>query len=272
MYYMYVVRCADSTLYTGITTGVTARIHAHNTSLRGAKYTRSRRPVTLLYTKEYRTKSAALKAEYAFKHLSRKEKIKAIDMANQKKDPDMIAFRTPKVFLTWLKKNYSREEGIWLRFFKKDSGVKSITYAEALDEALCYGWIDGQVKKYDADSWIQKFTPRRMKSLWSQKNREHVARLVREKRMMPPGLAVVEAAKADGRWDNAYASPSAAAVPEYFLNTLKKNAKARAFFETLNKTNRYAIIWRLETAKKEETRVRRMVKIIRMLEDGRKFH
>jgi uncharacterized protein YdeI (YjbR/CyaY-like superfamily) len=183
-----------------------------------------------------------------------------------------ISFKPQNAFLAWIKKHYTREEGIWLHLFKKDSGVVSINRQDALDIALCYGWIDGQAKPYDDISWLQKYTPRRAKSIWSKINRDHIARLTKEGKMHTAGIAAVEAAKKDGRWDQAYSAPSAAVVPDYFLKELKKNKKASVFFETLNKTNRYAIIWRLETAKKEETRQRRMVAIIRMLEEGKKFH
>lgn len=185
---------------------------------------------------------------------------------------ETLSFPTPKSFQTWLSKNHYRTEGIWLRIFKKGSGELSVTYAEALDEALCYGWIDGLKKTYDEVSWIQKFTPRRPKSVWSKINIGHVERLTREGRMKPAGLEKVEAAKADGRWAAAYDSPARGEVPEDFLKELAKNKKALAFFETLNKANRYAIIWRLQTAKKPETRERRMKAILEMLGRGEKFH
>lgn len=181
-------------------------------------------------------------------------------------------FSTPKAFETWLKKNHGTSKGVWLRFFKKDSGKKSFHYAEALDTALCFGWIDSQAKTYDADSYIQKFTPRGGKSIWSKRNREHVARLIKEKRMMSAGLAQVEAAKQDGRWDGAYDSPKNMQIPTDFLKELKKDKKAYAFFKTLNRANTYAIAWRLQTAKKPETRAKRMQAILAMLKKGEKFH
>jgi uncharacterized protein YdeI (YjbR/CyaY-like superfamily) len=182
------------------------------------------------------------------------------------------AFESQKDWQRWLAKNYSKSNGIWLRFFKKDSGVKSIRYDEALDEALCYGWIDGQLKKYDEKSYIQKFTPRRPKSIWSKRNREHVARLISLGKMREAGLKEIEAAKADGRWEQAYDSPSAMKVPEDFMKELSKNKKAKMFFESLNKANTYAILWRLQTAKKPETREKRMKAILEMLKEGKKFH
>lgn len=173
---------------------------------------------------------------------------------------------------SWLVKNHADSNGVWLQFYKKASGKKSFAYAEALDEALCFGWIDSQVKTHDADSYKQKFTPRRKKSIWSKRNKVHVARLTKEKRMTPAGLTEVEAAKKDGRWDDAYDSPSAMSVPDYFLKELKRDKKAYAFFKTLNKANTYAIAWRLQTAKKPETRAARMEKLLSMLKRGEKLH
>jgi uncharacterized protein YdeI (YjbR/CyaY-like superfamily) len=184
----------------------------------------------------------------------------------------VISFTSPAEWDAWLTENYARLNGVWLRIFKKDSGHKTISYAEALDEALCHGWIDGQKKSHDAASWLQKFTPRRPKSVWSKINTGHVARLHKLKKMKSAGLAAVEAAKNDGRWAAAYDSPGNAAIPNDFLNQLGKNKKAKAFFETLNKTNLYSIAWRLQTAKKPETRERRMKAILAMLAKGEKFH
>lgn len=172
----------------------------------------------------------------------------------------------------WLAVNHGKCDGIWLRLFKKDSGRATVTYAEALDQALCFGWIDGQVKSLDELSWIQKFTPRRARSGWSKRNTEHVERLTKAGLMMPAGLLAVEAAKADGRWKSAYESPKNAKPPEDFLRALGKNRKAKVFFETLNRANVYAIVYRLQTAKKPETRARRMEIILAMLAKGGKFH
>ena len=150
--------------------------------------------------------------------------------------------------------------------------MKSITYAEALDEALCFGWIDGQLKTCDTKSWLQKFTPRRSKSIWSKRNREHVARLIKEKRMTAAGLKEIELAKKDGRWEGAYDSPKNMQVPADFLRELKKDKNAYAFFQTLNKANTSAIAWRLQTAKKPETREKRMQAVLQMLGQGKKLH
>ncbi len=187
-------------------------------------------------------------------------------------EPQILSFKTPKEFEKWLAKNHAIPNGIWLRLFKKDSGEKTITYSEALDEALCYGWIDGQVKKYDDNSWIQKFTPRKPKSIWSKRNTNHIGRLISLEKMKPSGLAEVDKAKADGRWDKAYDSPSEMAIPDYFIKELSKNKKRKDFFESLNKANKYSIAWRLQTAKKPETREKRMKAILEMLSKGQKFH
>src|ERR1700676_5231205 len=165
---------------------------------------------------------------------------------------EILTFKSPSAFRNWLEKNHAATEGIWLRVFKKDSREQSITYGEALDQALCYGWIDGQKKAYDDHSWLQKFTPRRPKSGWSKMNTRHAERLIESEKMAPAGLKEVEAAKRDGRWKAAY--------------------EAKAFFETLNKTNLYSIAYRLQTAKKPETREKRMKAIIAMLARGEKFH
>src|SRR5208282_5880283 len=144
---------------------------------------------------------------------------------------------------------HASSDGIWLRFFKKLSGEKSVTRAEAIDQALCHGWIDGQAKPFDELSWLQKFTPRRSRSGWSKLNTQHVERLVKAGAMTAAGMKAVETAKADGRWDAAYASPRNATPPDDFLKALAKNKKAKAFFETLNRANIYSIVYRLQTAK-----------------------
>lgn len=182
------------------------------------------------------------------------------------------SFKTTDQWRKWLEKNHSKSEGVNLKFFKKDSGHKTITHAEALDEALCYGWIDGQANSFDEKSWLQKFTPRRSKSIWSKKNTENVERLIQADRMQKAGMAEMEAAKADGRWNKAYDSPKNMNVPEDFLKELSKNKKARIFYESLNRANLYSIHWRLQTAKKPETRQKRMQMILQMLERGEKFH
>ena len=183
-----------------------------------------------------------------------------------------LHFETSADFRHWLEKNHAESEGIWLRIFKRDSLEKSLTYAEALDQALCHGWIDGQKKAHDELSWLQKFTPRRPKSAWSKINTQHVERLIKTGTMTAAGMEAVEAAKADGRWEAAYASSGSASPPEDFLKELSKNKKAEAFFKTLNKANVYSIVYRLETAKKPETREKRMKMILVMMEQGKAFH
>jgi uncharacterized protein YdeI (YjbR/CyaY-like superfamily) len=183
-----------------------------------------------------------------------------------------LSFKSSALFRSWLEKNHAASDGIWLRIFKKDSGKQSITYAEALDQALCHGWIDGQRKTHDDVSFIQKFTPRRAKSGWSKLNTQHAERLIESGHMTDAGLRAIEAAKADGRWQAAYDSPRNAAPPEDFLKRLARDKKAKAFFETLNRANIYAIFYRLQTAKKPETREKRMKLILEMMARGEKFH
>jgi uncharacterized protein YdeI (YjbR/CyaY-like superfamily) len=187
-------------------------------------------------------------------------------------DLEVRAFRSSRAFNTWLAKNHARSLGIWLRFFKKGSGITSVTYAQALDEALCYGWIDGQTKSLDDQSWLQRFTPRRSRSVWSKRNVANVDRLTEQGRMKPAGLKQVETAKADGRWIAAYDSPRAMTPPEDLLQALAKLPKALAFYNSLNRANTYAIVWRLQTARKPETRQRRLTAILDMLRKGEKFH
>lgn len=189
-----------------------------------------------------------------------------------KPEQPVIAFASASAFRRWLKANHAAHHGIWMRIAKKDSGLASVTYAEALDEALCHGWIDGQKQSHDATAWLQKFTRRGPRSVWSQINVGHVGRLTREGRTQPAGQAAVDAAKADGRWAQAYGSSRAAEMPADFLAALAKHAKAQAFFGTLNKANRYAIFFHLTTAKKPETRARRLAKFLAMLKRGEKLH
>jgi uncharacterized protein YdeI (YjbR/CyaY-like superfamily) len=191
---------------------------------------------------------------------------------NTGNDRQVHSFTSSKEWRKWLAEHHAQSNGVWLRFFKKDSGKKTFVYAEALEEALCYGWIDGQVNKYDAESYIQKFTPRRARSTWSKRNTSIVERLLQEGRMETAGMQQVELARADGRWQQAYDSPKNMKVPEDFLEQLSTNKKAKAFFDGLNKANQYAIAWRLQTAKKPETRKKRMKEILKMMRDGKKFH
>ncbi|HSW91251.1 MAG TPA: YdeI/OmpD-associated family protein [Candidatus Saccharimonadales bacterium] len=172
----------------------------------------------------------------------------------------------------WLEKHHEDTSGVWIKFAKKGSGITSLNYAQALDSALCYGWIDGQTKSIDDVYYLQKFTSRRAKSIWSKRNVGKVAELIKAGKMRPAGQAAIDAAKADGRWDKAYDSPSNATTPLDFQEALDQHPKAKAFYETLNKTNTYAFLWRIQTAKKAETRAKRIALSIEMLEDGKTFH
>ena len=189
-----------------------------------------------------------------------------------KPDDPIEFFAKPADFERWLKRNHSKASCIWVKFAKKKSGITSIDWDGAVDVALCYGWIDGQSKSLDETYNLQRFTPRGKRSKWSKLNRERVARLVKDGRMQPAGAAEVERAKADGRWDAAYDPPSTAAVPDDLAKTLAKSAKARKFFESLNSQNRYAILHRLQDAKKPETRARRLEKFVEMLKKGEKLY
>lgn len=181
-------------------------------------------------------------------------------------------FATPRAFEQWLSRNHAKAQGIRIQFARKASGIRSITYAQALDVALCYGWIDGQAKSIDADWYSQRFTPRRARSIWSKRNRDIVARLIREGRMQSAGQAEIDRAKADGRWDAAYDSPANAKVPPDLAAALRKSPNAKRFFEALDGQNRYAILYRLATAKRPETRARRLATFVEMLREGRKLH
>ncbi len=189
-----------------------------------------------------------------------------------KSDQPIIPFANTQIWEQWLEQNHLESNGIWIQFYKKNSGIASVTYAEALDVALCYGWIDAQLKSIDELSYKQHFTQRRPKSIWSKRNIEHIARLTKEGRMKPNGIKQVEAAKSDGRWEQAYDSPGKMVLPEEFITELTKDEKALAFYESLSKTNKYAIGWRIQTAKRPETKEKRMKEIIEMLRKGEKLH
>jgi uncharacterized protein YdeI (YjbR/CyaY-like superfamily) len=181
-------------------------------------------------------------------------------------------FRTRDDFATWLEKNHHRSSGIWARIARKGGGLKSMTYQEALEVALCYGWIDALKRPEDERAWLQRFVPRRPRSLWSKINREKALGLIERGEMRPAGHAEIERAKQDGRWDAAYDSPSRATVPAELETELARRPKAKRFFDGLDRINRYAIIWRVQTAKTPETRARRMAKLMEMLEKGETLH
>lgn len=172
----------------------------------------------------------------------------------------------------WLEASHQSSEGLWLKIAKKGSGVESIDYAEALELALCFGWIDSQKRGFDEAFFLQRFTPRRPRGKWSQINRAKAEALIAAGAMRPAGLAEVEAAKADGRWEAAYAGQRAATVPDDLKQELDRNEAAAEFFAELDSANRYAILYRLQEAKKPETRQRRLRKFVAMLERGEKIH
>ncbi len=184
----------------------------------------------------------------------------------------ILAFSSQQQFHDWLEANHDSVPGIWLRIYKKNSRVATVSNAEALQEVLCFGWIDGIRRAYDNESFIQSYTPRRAKSIWSKVNVEHVEKLIAEGLMQPAGLAVVEAAKKDGRWQKAYDSQKNMQVPDDFLLLLETNKAAKNFFESLNKQNKYAIAFRLHNAKKPETRLHRLELFFEMMKKGEKFH
>jgi uncharacterized protein YdeI (YjbR/CyaY-like superfamily) len=181
-------------------------------------------------------------------------------------------FRTAAEWEAWLARHHAAAPGLWLRLAKAGQGLRSVTYAEALEAALCYGWIDGQKKRYDAQSWLQKFTPRGPRSLWSQINREKAQALIASGRMQPAGLAAIERARQNGQWDAAYTSQKNTAVPDDLRSALAANPAAEAFFHTLNSANRYAILFRLQTAKQPATRARRLAQFVDMLARGEKLY
>ena len=187
-----------------------------------------------------------------------------------KPEYQILEFKNSTTLRAWLEANHALSDGLWLRMYKKASGITSVTYAEALDQALCYGWIDGQKKSYDEQSFLQKFTPRRARSTWSKRNIEHVSRLSDAGLMTVAGISEVDRAKMDGRWDNAYDPPANMVIPNDFIIELRKNKKASAFYDTLNKTSLFAIGFKLQTAKKPETKINRTIAIIKMLERGQK--
>jgi uncharacterized protein YdeI (YjbR/CyaY-like superfamily) len=181
-------------------------------------------------------------------------------------------FKTQKAWVTWLDKNHAKSTGVWLQIAKKTGNLKSVSYAEAVEVALCYGWIDGQGKGLDESAYLQKLTPRGPRSIWSKINRAKALELIKSGRMQPAGLAAIDRAKKNGQWDAAYDSHRTASVPDDLQAALDQNPKAKAFFATLDSANRYAILWRVQTAKKTETRARRIEQFVRMLENHEKIH
>ena len=187
-------------------------------------------------------------------------------------DLPILLFESLPELEVWLEANHAGSPGLWLKIAKKGSGVESVTYAQALELALCFGWIDSQKRGFDERHFLQRFTPRRPRGKWSLINREKAEALIASGAMRPTGLAEVETAKADGRWEAAYAGQRTAEVPKDMRRELDRSEAAREFFATLDSANRYAILYRLQEAKKPETRERRLRKYIAMLERGEKIH
>lgn len=183
-------------------------------------------------------------------------------------DPPVKSFASQETWERWLDRNHGNEEGVWLKVAKKSSGKRTVSVSEALEIALCYGWIDGQRKALDGDYFLQRFTPRRLRSRWSKINRDSATALIERGRMRPPGLAEVERAKADGRWAAAYDSPSRIQPTPELLAALEASPKAKALFEELDSQNRYAILYRVHDAKRPETRARRIERFVEMLSRG----
>jgi len=192
-------------------------------------------------------------------------------MAEIPDDLPILPFADAGAWDAWLVAN-AASKGLWLKIAKKDSGIATVTYAGALDVALCHGWIDGQKRSFDGDYFLQRFTPRRPKGLWSKINIGHAERLIAEGRMRAGGQREIDAAKADGRWDAAYDGARSMETPPELAAALAKNKKARMFFEALDKTNRYSVCWRVQTAKKPETRAKRVEALVAMLARGEKIH
>jgi uncharacterized protein YdeI (YjbR/CyaY-like superfamily) len=187
-------------------------------------------------------------------------------------DLPVLLFTSQKDWHTWLAANHNQPKGVWLKHAKKSSDKESVSYQGALEEALCFGWIDSQKQAYDSDYYLQKFTPRGPKSVWSKVNVAKVDALIESGRMQPAGTVAVDTAKQSGAWQAAYDASSTTTVPEDFQAALDRDPEAKRFFETLNKANVYAFCWRLQTAKKSETRAARIEKFIDMLHRGQKLH
>jgi len=193
-------------------------------------------------------------------------------MNTKANDRPILSFETAQAFDAWLEKHGGDSAGIYISIAKKGSGICSVTYAEAVEVALCHGWIDGLKLSNDDKTFLQRFTPRKPSSVWSEINKKKVQELMKAKLMRPAGLATVEAAKANGRWDNAYAPSSTSQVPPDLATALKGNKKAKAFFDTLKGSSRYAFLHRLQTARNEETRAKRLALFIAMMERGEAYH
>jgi uncharacterized protein YdeI (YjbR/CyaY-like superfamily) len=193
-------------------------------------------------------------------------------MAAARRDLPVVSFASASAWEQWLEEHHENADGLWLKFAKKGSATPSVSQAEAVETALCFGWIDGQAAPHDDTAWLQRFTPRRKRSKWSQINRDKATRLIAEGRMRPAGVEQVELARSDGRWEAAYEPQSTSTVPDDLAAALAQSPAAAAFFATLNRVNRYAILYRIHDAKRPETRARRIRKFVEMLERGEKIH
>lgn len=193
-------------------------------------------------------------------------------MTNKSNELPILLFVDQQSLENWLENNYDTSPGIRLQIAKKNSGVVSVSYAEALEIALCYGWVDSQKEALDERTWLQRFTPRGAKSIWSKVNKEKAENLIANGRMRPPGIKAIETAKQNGLWDKAYEPQSTASMPEDLAIELERNVKAKAFYDTLNRQNQYAILFRIHNAKKQETRAKRIQQFVAMLEKGEKIY
>lgn len=193
-------------------------------------------------------------------------------MTGTKSDTAATLFKSAKAFDAWLKKHHATSDGLWLKVAKKGADEPSVSYPEAVEIALCWGWIDGQKKGLDDQHFLQRFTPRRARSIWSKLNVDKVAALIEAGRIQPAGQAQIDAAKADGRWGKAYDSARTSSVPDDLQAALEANPKAKAFFATISASNRYAVLWRVQTAVKPQTRARRIAKLVEMLGHGEVVH
>ncbi|MAS37974.1 MAG: hypothetical protein CL610_28525 [Anaerolineaceae bacterium] len=187
-------------------------------------------------------------------------------------DLPIMAFADAQAWEAWLDDHHLEAPGIWMKFAKKGTGVQTVNYAEGVEVALCFGWIDGQARKLDDTYWLQRFTPRRRRSMWSQINVGRAEAMIEQGRMRPRGLEEIERAKADGRWDAAYPSPANATVPDDLQQALDQNPEAKAFFEQLTSGNRFAILNRISMAKKPETRQKRIDQFIVMLNEKKTIY
>ncbi len=192
--------------------------------------------------------------------------------SQNKPNAPMELFERQRDWATWLKNNYNKSSGVWLQLARKDAGVQSVAYTEAIEVALCFGWIDGQKKAHSEKYWLQKFTPRSAKSTWSKINKAKALALIKAGKMKPPGLKEIERAKDDGRWNAAYDSAAKSAVPSDLQSALDGNTRAGSFFATLDRRNRYAVLFRIQTARNAETRAKKISQFVQMLERHEKVH